>query len=77
MSSDIDLMMIGKCVQDDILPAVRRIEKETGRLVNHLSFTAREFMARQRKKNSFVMNVMRQKKIMVIGEESELQRLGR
>lgn len=75
--SDVDLMIIGKVAQNDLMAAIHKIEDETGRSVTPVTYSLDEFKKRIKKRNPFTMNVLKNKKIMLIGDESGLQRIGR
>ena len=76
-SSDIDLMVIGDFNRGALTSSLYKIEKTIGRQVNLLSYSLQELADRAQKKNAFILNVLKGKKIMVIGDERELQRAGK
>ena len=73
-TSDIDFMIIGDIQQDKLVVALHKIEDEIGRTINYVSFTQKEAIDRIRKKNHFILNVFKDKKIVIVGNEDELQR---
>jgi len=76
-SSDIDLMVIGDFAREEATTRLYKIEKAIGRPVNLLSYSLKEAADRIKKKNAFMTNALKGKKIMIIGDERELQRTGK
>jgi len=76
-SSDIDLMVIGDFNRGALTSKLYKIEKAIGRQVNLLSYSLKETADRIKKKNTFMVNVLKGKKIMIVGDEHELQRTGK
>lgn len=76
-SSDIDVMIIGEVSPDKLTSALHEVEDQIGRTVNYVSFSRKEVKQRIKRKNHFILNVLKDKKIMILGGENELQRLGR
>lgn len=76
-SSDIDLMVIGDLNRGALTSKLYKIEKAIGRQVNLLSYSLKEVADRIKKKNAFMAHVLKGKKIMIIGDERELQRIGK
>lgn len=73
-SSDVDLMIIGEVDRGNLASTLYDLEKNIGRPVNLLVYSLKEVVNRLKKKNAFIANVMKGKKIMLIGDEHELQR---
>lgn len=70
--SDVDLMIIGDVDVNQLDPLASSLEKRLGREVNYLLFSQVEFQAKKRAKDGFLMDVLGEEKIMVIGNENEL-----
>ena len=66
--SDIDVFIIGNVDEDMLIVAVREIEKKLSRDVNYILFIPEEFEERLKNKDPFVSNVMREPKIVFIGD---------
>ncbi|MEA2003696.1 MAG: nucleotidyltransferase domain-containing protein [archaeon] len=66
--SDIDVFIIGNVNEDILIVAVREIEKKLSREVNYILFMPEEFEERLKNKDPFVLNVLREPKIMFIGD---------
>jgi DNA-binding transcriptional ArsR family regulator len=75
--SDVDLMLIGAVSTMDISPKLRKVEKAVGRQVNPTVFSLDEFFRNLAQKNHFLRTVMRNKKIMLVGTEDELEKIAR
>jgi predicted nucleotidyltransferase len=73
--SDIDLMLIGAVSTMEISPKLRTVEKSVGRQINPTVFSLDEFSKNIAQKNHFLRTVMRNKKIMLIGTEDELEKI--
>jgi DNA-binding transcriptional ArsR family regulator len=76
-SSDVDLMLIGSLSTMDISPKLRAVEKTVGRQINPTVFSRDEFAKSLTQKNHFLRTVMRNKKIMLVGTEDELETIAR
>lgn len=74
--SDIDLFVIGE-IRLRALSKLLKMPCETlGREINAHTMTAEEFMKRKRQNEHFVSSVNASPKLMIIGEENDLARLG-
>lgn len=71
--SDIDLMVVGDPDLDVLTEAVSVAENSLRREINYTVFDPKEWKERIAKKNSFVMDVLNNKKIFLIGDEDELR----
>jgi hypothetical protein len=65
-------MIIGDVDVNQLDPLASSLEKRLGREVNYLLFSQVEFQAKKRAKDGFLMDVLGEVKIMVIGNENEL-----
>jgi len=75
-SSDVDLMVVGDVSFSDIASALSQSEAKIGREVNPTVYGVREFHEKLAGKNHFLSTVAKDKKLYVIGDESEFRRLG-
>ncbi len=73
--SDIDLMIIGNPNLDILNEITSEAEKTLQRVINYTVFAPKEWGERIKKKESFVNDVLKNKKIFLIGAEDELRRL--
>ncbi|MFH1307183.1 MAG: nucleotidyltransferase domain-containing protein [Candidatus Micrarchaeota archaeon] len=74
-SSDIDVMLIGKISPESILKEFKKLEKTCGREINYAIYPEVEFLKSLKK--GFIQDVLKSKKIMLIGEENELKRFAK
>jgi len=71
--SDIDLMVIGEIPLENLLKLVRGPEKILGREINPSLYSVKEYKLRMKKKDPFIVQVMNEPRIMLIGENDGLQ----
>jgi predicted nucleotidyltransferase len=74
--SDIDLMVIGEISLEELLKLIAGTEDVLGREVNPSLFDLEEIIKRVKEKDPFIMNVMNEPRIMLIGEDDELRKIG-
>jgi len=73
--SDIDLMIVGRVVLDDVLACLTKTETALGRAVNPTVYSVREFKRRLAEGNHFLNAVIDGKKVFLIGNEDELREM--
>ena len=71
--SDVDLMLIGDLKLSKIAGHLKKSEKSLGREVNATIYTSREFGRKVKEGDSFLNTVLRDKKIFLKGNDSELE----
>ena len=74
-NSDVDLMVVGSIDGLRLSQVVRQAERQTGREVNQVEYSAEEFSTRLREGGSFLESVMEGPKILISGDEDALQGL--
>lgn len=74
--SDIDLMIIGEAKTESIIKPLRAAERKLGRTISYSIFEPSEIRKRLKKKSDFIIEVFGDRKIMIVGEENELFKLG-
>lgn len=74
--SDIDLFVIGRVDFGDLSLALTKPEKSLGREISPYTITHREFKAKLKGKNHFIISVLKAPKIMLIGSEDDIGRMG-
>jgi predicted nucleotidyltransferase len=72
-SSDIDVLVIGAPLGQALAEAMRRIERQLGREVSYTVLTRKEFDSRRARKDAFLENVWRNKRIPLIGPHEKTQ----
>lgn len=73
--SDIDLVIIGKPVEDKLIKELDRLEEVLKREVNYKLYSFIEFKKEIKQKEPFLLEILRDKKLMLIGEEDELRKI--
>ncbi len=71
--SDVDLFIIGDVDMDRLDSSLGRLEKTLGREINYVLYSMEEFKVRRKARDSFLMDVLRAKKIVVVGAENGLE----
>lgn len=74
VSSDVDLLFVGKTSEEEILNAASLVEKEAGREVNYILWTEGEFMQRVKSKHHLLVDIAEKPVIMLVGDENEFRR---
>jgi predicted nucleotidyltransferase len=75
--SDIDLFVVGKIGLRGLSTLLKNASDILGREINANVMTENEFGRRIQRKEHFVSSVLKSPKIMIIGNENELARLGK
>ena len=75
--SDIDLVVIGNVSFGEVVTSLRSTQEFLNREVNPTVYTPAEFQKKLETKHHFITTIVREPKIMLIGEERELTRLGK
>ena len=70
--SDLDLMIIGDIDLAKLSPVIAGLEKELNRPINYIIYTPDEWQEKIAAKDSFLENVAREPKIILIGGEDAL-----
>ena len=70
--SDVDVMVIGDVDFGDIVSALRPAQDQLRREVNPSVFSSAEFRERIASKDHFITSVLREPKVILIGDENEL-----
>lgn len=74
--SDVDLLVIGDVAFADVASALSAAQARLGRDVNPSVFARREFEAKVAAGHHFLTSILRESRVVVIGTEHELERLG-
>lgn len=72
--SDIDLLVIGNTDEDDFMERIDVLEKKLQREINYNVYSEKEFSERLRRKDSFVINILKRPKIVLKGKLNGIQR---
>jgi predicted nucleotidyltransferase len=71
--SDIDVLVIGTPRSEALAEAVRKLERQLGREINYTVLTRKEFDLRRTRKDAFLENVWRHKRISLIAPDEKAQ----
>jgi len=71
LNSDLDLCIVGEVNENKLIMHVKKIEKELSREINYILFETNEFSDRIKNKDPFILNVLKEQKIMIIGNLNE------
>lgn len=72
--SDLDLIIIGDVDFDKLDSLISKFEKMSGRTINHIIYDHKEFLSKKKAKDGFITDVLKDKKIMLAGDERELKK---
>ena len=67
--SDVDLLLLGDAQEKPLLRALKSLEDKLQREINYTLYTPAEWRKRKAAKDSFVMEVLKQPRIPLIGEK--------
>jgi len=73
--SDIDLITIGDLDEDRLIGELDKLEEQLQREINYKLYTLKEFRKEVEGRIPFLVEILRDKKVMVIGDETELQKI--
>lgn len=65
--SDIDLFVVGEVDEERLIPALHTVEQTLQREINYTLMSPREYRERQEKKDPFVMNVLKEPRVILAG----------
>jgi predicted nucleotidyltransferase len=74
--SDVDVIVAGKVTFSEVVAALRGAHAHIGREVNPTVYSEKEFREKLHSRHHFLTAVMAAPKLFLIGDESELKRLG-
>lgn len=73
--SDIDLMIIGNPDEDKLIEKLDSLEEKLQRDINYKLYTLKELIKEIKGKEPFILKILRDKKIIIIGDENELRKI--
>ncbi len=74
--SDVDVLIVGDASFADISAALLPAQEHLGRQITPTVYSPQEFAERLKGRHHFLMRVLREPKIMLIGSSNDLERLG-
>ncbi len=72
--SDIDLFLIGKIDENELIPAIAKAQKELGREINYILWSEADFRVRQKGGHSLINEIRRNPIIWLWGDEDGFRR---
>ena len=73
--SDIDLIVVGKCDEDKLIKNFDHLEELLKRDINYKLYTIADLKKEVKQKEPFLLNILKNKKIMLIGDENDLRKI--
>lgn len=73
--SDMDIFIVGSINEDKLLKFIREAEKELSQEINYVIFAAKDIEENIRKKDVFLADVIKGKKIFLIGDKNDLEKI--
>lgn len=71
-NNDVDLLIVGKVVLPELSQIVRQEEMKRESELNYTVMTEEEFDFRKKRRDPFVLDVLRGSRVMIIGDEEDL-----
>lgn len=72
--SDVDLLIVGPVSLQDLLPTLRRVERQVRRDVNVTRYSEEEFRAKLDSGNHFLNSILKSNLITIVGAPDELEK---
>ena len=72
--SDVDLLIVGAVTLQDLLPVLRRVERQFGREVNVTRYSEEEFRSKRHSGNHFLISILKSNLITIVGSPDELEK---
>ena len=69
--SDIDLMIIGQIDLRKLNNIISRLESKIGREINYSLYSVQDIQKRKKEKDDFILSVLKEKKIILVGDEND------
>jgi len=73
--SDIDLVIVGNADEDKLIHGFDRLEDVLKRDINYKLYRRSDFEEALAKKSPFLQEVLRDKKVMIVGNEDEIRKI--
>jgi hypothetical protein len=71
-ADEVDLLLVGEIVLPGVAAIVKQFEGMLGREINYTAMTQEEFDFRKKRRDPFILNILRGSRIVLIGDEEEL-----
>lgn len=70
--NEVDFLIIGSIVLPELAQIIKTEEAHVGREINYTVMSEEEFEFRKRRRDPFVVDILRMSKVMIIGDEESL-----
>jgi len=70
--SDIDLLIIGEVNEDKLIEVISKLERRLQREINYAIYGKEDFKKKKEERNPFILDILKEKKIFLIGDENGL-----
>lgn len=75
--SDIDLIILGTPNEDQLVKKLDKLEEKLQREINYKLYSPSDFKKNIRERDSFVLEILKDKKLMITGDENELRKISK
>ena len=75
--SDIDLIVIGTPDEDELVEKLDKLEEKIQREINYKLYTLKGFKKEVEEKEPFILEILQDKKVVIIGDEGELREISK
>ena len=72
--SDVDLLVVGRLDEEELLKAMGQVEKDVGREVNYILWGEEEFLRKGNEGHHLLADIIERPLMMLVGDEDEFRR---
>ena len=72
LENDVDLLIVGEIVMENLSEIVSQYEKESKRELNYSVMSKEEFDFRKKRRDPFISQILMSSRIMLLGDEQEM-----
>lgn len=71
-TSDVDILIVGEPDMDQLIEVVQKAEMRLRREINYTVYDKHEFGKKKRSKDSFILDVLQNPKVFLVGDDQQL-----
>ena len=71
-SGNIDLLLVGEIVLPQVASIIKQLEGQNKREINYTVMSGEEFIFRKERRDPFILQILRESRIMLVGDEEEM-----
>lgn len=71
--SDVDIVVVGNPDENELIAKLDKLEERLQREINYKLYSSKDFKKEVAEKEPFIMGILKDRKIMIIGDENELR----